>query len=431
MKRPLVYDITRLVTRIFARTPNGIDRVDYAFAKYALGESHPARAGVVTTPIGPRVIPLEAAREAIGNIRKHWREDADPESDDDYLAVKRALEQPAAPKSVEVSAARRGQFGDAMVWVMRHGMPLAQLPWKFLDRGGVYLNVSQFPLWIDACFRWLGPRDDIDGVFFIHDLLPLETPEYFRAAERSRHLRRLATLARYGRAAIVSTSITRKSLLRRMALLGRPDMPVLVAPLPADPAFAASEPEWAPVRPPYFVMCGTIEPRKNHLLILHLWRDLAGALGQATPKLLLVGERGWENEHVMDLLERCPALQGYVVRASGLSTPALKRLMLGARALLMPSFAEGYGLPAVEGLAAGVPVIASDIPVFHEIGGGRLTLLGPNDGPGWREAIRRLLLEPPPIPRLSPSGNLAGLEWNDFFAGIEDFLREIAGAPVH
>ena len=111
-------------------------------------------------------------------------------------------------------------------------------------------------------------------------------------------------------------------------------------------------------------------------------------MADRAPRLVLVGERGWENEHIIDLLDRSPRLQKHVVEVSGLPTPSLKRLMGGARALLMPSFGEGYGLPVVEALALGVPVIASDIPVFHEVGGGRIMMIDPTDGPRWREAIR-------------------------------------------
>ena len=109
------------------------------------------------------------------------------------------------------------------------------------------------------------------------------------------------------------------------------------------------------------VICSTIEPRKNHLLLLEVWRELVRRDGPGTPKLVLVGGRGWKFEAVAALLDRSPALRGHVVEASGLTTPSLKRLLDGARALLMPSFAEGYGLPVVEAQIAGVPVIASDI----------------------------------------------------------------------
>jgi glycosyltransferase involved in cell wall biosynthesis len=58
--------------------------------------------------------------------------------------------------------------------------------------------------------------------------------------------------------------------------------------------------------------------------------------------------------------------------------------------LLMPSFAEGYGLPLVEALSVGTPVIASDIPVFHEVTQGRAIFRDPIDGLGWSEAIMAL-----------------------------------------
>jgi glycosyltransferase involved in cell wall biosynthesis len=426
-RRPVVYDITRLVTRIFNRTPNGIDRVDFAMANYFLRPGQDHRSGLVMTAIGPRVLSLPAAREAIDNIRKHWGEDAEPEADEHFGAVATAIDGAPAP-APRVSKGRRGQYADALFWFERHGLPLGVSPGKFLAQGGAYLNVSQFPLWFGRCFRWLGGRPDIDGVFFIHDLLPLETPEYFRPSEYRRHKRRLKTLARFGRAAIVSTSVVRDALARHMAALGRPDMPILVVPLPADPIFSAREPFAGPSRRhPYFIMCGTIEPRKNHLLVLHVWRELVARLGEGAPKLVLIGTRGWENEHIIDLLERCPGLRGHVIEASGLPTPSVKRLLLGSRALLMPSFAEGYGLPIIEALAAGVPVIASDIPVFHEIAGGRLLTIDPTDGPGWRAAICAFLPERSRERRsyLAKFDDYVAPAWPNAFGEIEAFLEDL------
>ena len=429
MRRRVVYDITRLLTRVFARTPNGIDRVDFSFADYFLRDGEPRRSGLVMTPFGPRVLSSIAAREAIDNVRRHWGEDAEPESDEQFISIAAAIDQSSGPVP-KVSVARRGQYAEALSWIGRHGLPIGKSPAKFLNGSGVYLNVSQFPLGIDGFFHWLDRRSSVDSVFFIHDLLPIETPEYFRPMERPRHLRRLKTLARYGRAAITSTAITRNSLIRQLTALGRPDMPVLVAPLPADPTFVSASGQRFPVsRHPYFVMCGTLEPRKNHLLVLHVWRDLIAQFGRAAPKLLLVGERGWENEHIIDLLDRCPALQGPVIRASGLTTPSLKRLLLGARALLMPSFAEGYGLPVVEAIAAGVPVIASDIPVFHEVGGGRLLTIDPTDGPAWRSAICQFWRDESPERKVCQT-NIEGYvtpDWPSFFDKVEHFLQSLAG----
>jgi glycosyltransferase involved in cell wall biosynthesis len=175
----------------------------------------------------------------------------------------------------------------------------------------------------------------------------------------------------------------------------------------------SGEPDLALAGLPYFVICSTIEPRKNHLLILQVWRELVRREGAGAPKLVIVGGRGWKFEAVAALLDRSPVLRGHVIEVSGLTTPSLKQLLDGARALLMPSFAEGYGLPVVEALSAGVPVIASDIPVFRKICGNRAKLISPLNGEAWLETIRECVqgerrTGPAPTPALTP-GKLDGL----------------------
>jgi glycosyltransferase involved in cell wall biosynthesis len=123
-------------------------------------------------------------------------------------------------------------------------------------------------------------------------------------------------------------------------------------------------------------------------------------------------------------------LRHHVIEASGLPTPSVKRLLMGARALLMPSFAEGYGLPIVEALAAGVPVIASDIAVFHEVAGDRLVTIDPTDGPGWSAAICAFASEASAERRacLARIADYAAPDWAPFFIKIEEFLVELEGA---
>jgi glycosyltransferase involved in cell wall biosynthesis len=101
--------------------------------------------------------------------------------------------------------------------------------------------------------------------------------------------------------------------------------------------------------------------------------------------------------------------------------------MLGARAVLMPTFAEGYGLPVIEALASGAPVIASDIPVFHEIGDNRLLLIDPTDGPKWREAICDFTAVDSEARRawLARAGGYVASDWSTHFARIEEFLTTL------
>jgi glycosyltransferase involved in cell wall biosynthesis len=403
MLKPIAYDITRLVTRVLNSTPNGIDRVDHAFAAHFVDPQIEGRFGMIATAVvRPRLFSAAASRAAIDGIAVHWGEESDPGRDPGYCEVvahlggnrldaARAGDESATParSAPRIARGRSGRVAGILRWCRRYGGPIGRSVQNALPRGARYLNVSQFPLWIPSYFEWLEARRDVAAVFFIHDLLPLEMPEYFREKEFERHRRRLVNLARFGAAAIVTTEVVAQSLEAHLAAVGRKGMPILVAPVPVAPVFHAA-PSGAGLHgaPPYFVVCGTIEPRKNHLMLLHVWRELVRRDGPAAPKLVIVGTRGWKFEAVVDLLERSRSLAGHVVEVAGLSTPALKHLLDGACALLMPSFAEGYGLPVREALAAGVPVIASDIPAFRAIASARLELVSPIDGEAWLESIR-------------------------------------------
>ena len=173
---------------------------------------------------------------------------------------------------------------------------------------------------------------------------------------------------------------------------------------------------------PYFVLCSTLEPRKNHLMILAVWRALVARLGAAAPKLLLVGTRGWHYDPIIDLVERSPALRGHVMEVSGLSTPGLKRLVDNARALLMPTFGEGYGLPVHEALAAGAPVVAADIQVFRWLSSPILTRLSPLDGEAWLETIVDLSRTPRGAAEPATGDRLRPETWTTYFGRLDDFL---------
>jgi glycosyltransferase involved in cell wall biosynthesis len=436
MSAPIAYDITRLVTRVLNATPNGIDRVDHALADHFVDPAAEDRFGLIATAVlRPRLFSAAASRAAIDGIAAHWGEENDPTQDPAYLKVTAQLAGSSAAKlpvagspllsgSVpRVEQGRSGRIAGILRWCRHYGAPIGRSPEKALPRGTRYLNVSQFPLWISSYFEWLENRPDIKAIFFIHDLLPLEMPEYFRDAEYERHRRRLVNLARFGAAAIVTTDVVAETLSKHLAVLGRKDMPILVAPIPVAPVFhSAPSRKTALAAPPYFVVCGTIEPRKNHLMLLHVWRELVRRDGASAPKLVIVGTRGWKFEPVVDLLERSSGLAEHVVEVAGLSTPAMKHLLDGARALLMPSFAEGYGLPVREALAAGIPVIASDIPAFRSIGSDLLTRVSPINGEAWLESIRALARAEPL--RASPSTSEAA-DRAAYFEKIDGFVSAL------
>jgi glycosyltransferase involved in cell wall biosynthesis len=265
-------------------------------------------------------------------------------------------------------------------------------------------------------------------VFFVHDLIPLTHPEYCRPGEDARHARRMGTALDCAAGLIANSRHTLDALARHAQARGKPLPPAAVAWL--APGLAAPPPAPRPPGPPYFVVLGTIEPRKNHLLLLQLWRRLAERLGAAAPRLLVVGRRGWECENAVDLLERCAALRGLVVERPGYADAELAACLRHAQALLFPSFAEGYGLPLVEALAMGVPVIASDLPAFREIAGDVPDYLDPLDGKAWGEAVEAYA-RPASPERQAQLGRLAGFAppaWAGHFAVVDRLLERLDAA---
>lgn len=291
-------------------------------------------------------------------------------------------------------------------------------------RGALLLNLGHLNLHRASHQRMLVDHG-IKPVYFIHDLIPLTHPEYCREGEEALHARRIAHALEYGVGLIANSQATLEevaSFARQRALDVPPAVVALLAPGTAPVAVQAR-----PLAHPYFVMLGTIEARKNHLTILQAWRQLAAQSGAAAPKLVVIGQRGWECEQVIDLLDRCAALRGTVIEKRGCSDADVAWYLRHAQALLFPSFAEGFGMPLVEALQMGTPVIASDLPAFREIASNVPDYLDPIDGPGWKRAIQ-VYCAPEGGPRESQLQRLASYRvpsWDAHFAAVDSFLAQL------
>lgn len=118
---------------------------------------------------------------------------------------------------------------------------------------------------------------------------------------------------------------------------------------------------------PVYLMVSTIEPRKNHRYLLDAF-ELLWAQG-SDARLCIIGKIGWKCEALVERVKRHPQLGKRLFMFNRINDKSLEYAYANARALVFPSYVEGFGLPLVEAMQRGLPAMASDIPVFREIGG--------------------------------------------------------------
>lgn len=411
---PLVlYDVTRLVGRRRARFPTGIDRIDLAFAAATF-----ARFGARCLPVvaaGGR--PLVLARERgivvalLASLERAWFGDASPDE-----AVARRIDRLGLTGALGYGS-RRADAAHALSLLRRAVDRLRRVVRRVRSalrpvdadlRGAgrvVHVVVShegiaRRPGALDRLAR--GRR--LDVLAYVHDIMPLEVPQYSRADRIAGFAAFLDELIRH-RAIFAANSRATAAALARYLETVAPGVfapPAVVHP-GVDRVAGAGGVRRAAPRRPTFVILGTIEPRKNHRMLLEIWRELVADAAGPVPMLHIVGRRGWDIDDVVALLDAADDLAPYVVEESDLDDEAVRERLLGATALLFPSRAEGFGLPLVEAAALGVPVIASDLPVFHELVGDAITFLPADDRGAWKAAIVAAAADPdlPAVPRLA------------------------------
>ena len=428
MSAPIAYDVTRLLLGSLAVTPRGIDRVDLRYARFFF-ETWPGDCvGTLPTPWGVRSYDRPRVLQGLDRLEQLWSETVQSHEDRVLLRIKRRLsgqhdlptEKPRGKGRAIINPASR-----FLSLLSVAGFSFGASVVSAIPKNAIYINVGQVGLAIPRIVSWLRQRPDVKSVFMLHDVIPLERPELVSRRDYRRHGTIIDRTARYASGLIASTAAAREAVLNALCLRGRPTIPVETVPFPVAPVFLQNDaPDQELCERDYFVVCGTIEPRKNHHLLLNVWRELVDQRGPRAPKLVMVGSPGWGSRSVLHALEQSWPLRDRVILARGLSSPALRRLIVHAKALLMPSFAEGFGLPIIEALAVGTPVIASDLPAHREIADNLAVYRDPTDRAGWladicmfadgtRKAaeIRRRIAQYRPT------------TWSEYFIRIECFLK--------
>lgn len=273
---------------------------------------------------------------------------------------------------------------------------LGYKPWRMLVWAGQLTRIPFNRLvpgatLFHAAEHLLMPFKNVPTVLTVHDLIFRHMPEHHKPLNRWYLNLTLPLYCRRADHIIAVSKATRRDMMDAYHV---PAEKITVIHEAADPSFRRQTPEaiaMARARyhlPDRFLLhIGTIEPRKNLTRLLHAWEPLY-AKGEVPP-LVFVGKRGWLADDFYAALEASPAREG--VRFTGYVDNAdLPAVCAAATALVFPTVYEGFGLPPLEAMACGTPVVCSNVSSLPEVVGDAALTFDPHDQHAIADALHRI-----------------------------------------
>ncbi len=373
MKRQIL-DITRTVSRVGKGFPTGIDRVERAYIQEFIDRFEKPLFlaklkddfAVIDVKSMAKFVNAEFGEKLIGNIGVR-----------DAFRFKLPKQQRLARSFIRKQAG--SQF------------KINELEKKFsqdFPDGFEYTNIGHSNLHSDflSCLK---PAGCTKIRVMIHDMIPLDFPQYCKEKTPREFKEKMSAVANTADVIICNSEYTKTRVQAYYSQMSA-TVSYIVAYLGVNPSFKIQEKRKN--KPLSFVILGTIEARKNHSLLLDAWEELFKRIPiEQMPVLHIVGKRGWENNAFFDRLKASDLYGDKIIEHNLMDDAQLNDLLSSATALLFPSFAEGYGLPAIEAQAVGIPVICSDIPVFKELLGKAASFLPSDQSGPWVDKLLKLV----------------------------------------
>lgn len=244
-------------------------------------------------------------------------------------------------------------------------------------------------------------------VITVHDLTFIHYPQFLTAESRRYYLDQIRWAVRVADHISADSEHTRQDLIH---LLGVPPEKVTTIHLAANPLYqrpyTAAEIAATLAQhnlPTGFIMAvGTLEPRKNLALLCHAYAHLRHETGVDVP-LVLVGKKGWLYDELFATMEAL-GLRHAVRHLDNVFDEQLAHLYHAAGLLATPSHYEGFGLPALEAMHCGCPVLVSGRGSLPEIVGSAGRILPADDAPAWAEAMHQTLTDTTLRQRMAADG---------------------------
>lgn len=264
------------------------------------------------------------------------------------------------------------------------------------ERAALSVELARFRLDVLHSPDFIPPlRGAKRHVITVHDLTFLHYPQFLTADSRRYYNAQIAAAVRQADHILVDSQATRDDLAAMLAvpaermtvhLLG---VDARFKPLP--PSTLADNRRTLGLPEHYLLFVGTFEPRKNILGLLQAYELLLRRLVDAPP-LLLVGRHGWLFDETLAEIDRL-RLSSQVILREDIADEWLPTVYNQALALVLPSFYEGFGFPALEAMACGTPVVVSDCSSLPEVAGDAGLLVNPHDPAALAAALEQALTD--------------------------------------
>ena len=314
-------------------------------------------------------------------------------------------------------------------------LPLPQHPWRLgvlacqllripiVDRklggGGIYHATEHLLPWTTR-----------PSVMTVHDLIFERYPEHHTLANRAFLRVAMPLFVRRADAIIAVSNHTKRDLLE---LYRTPPDKVHVVEEGIEEQFSPVEEQEVQltlekylIRRPYLLMVGTLEPRKNHALAFEALGRLKAAGWRHC--LVVAGSRGWLFDNVQSNVERLQ-LSGDVIFTGRVPDADLPALYSGADCFLMPSLYEGFGIPVLEAMACGTPVVCSKASSLPDVAGPAARYIESMTGAGLAETVRHVLSNPQLAEQMRTEGlhRAARFCWREAAIQTADVYGKTAG----
>jgi glycosyltransferase involved in cell wall biosynthesis len=248
-----------------------------------------------------------------------------------------------------------------------------------------------FPNTLESLSR-LKKNHGVKVVTLVHDLVPFFMQELYWPGFPEDYCTRVTGLVALSDVVLVYSESTRRDLLHWIPEAA--NKPLARLHLGTELSESQSERPEGIAEQPFILYVSTIQPRKNHALLLPVWRLLLARRGANCPRLVLVGKKGWNSDDLMYFFEHNPELSEAITILEQPTDKELCWLYQNSWLTIYPSLYEGWGLPIAESLAAGKLCLTSNSSSMPEVGRDLVEYFSPHDAMGLCKLIEKYMDDP-------------------------------------